>query len=340
MNARLLRDDERRPDWHFAVEEAVLRSVDSGESPETLRIRRSDPAVWIGLYQRPSEDVDIAAAESIGVPVMRRNNPGGAVYQDPGTLCYTCFFHKKPFFQRFGLSDVTELYALFGNAAIGALARFGVHAVLSPVNDVTIEGRKVYGSAQIEHYGTIAHSGTFLISCDIDRMDTLLRPSALKYAGRGISTVRDRVINLSEAVGRTVPVDELATALVQELKTATGFAFSEAGLLEHERRRAQELWSAKYGTRAWTYRDEPRSSHVRARRAASGVVILEASMDGALLSRVDIRGDFLVADAAALDRCIASLRGLTRAQAQDIVKAAPLPVDVAHAIVQVLQELP
>lgn len=340
MNPRLLRDDERRPDWHFAVEEAVLRSVDAGQSPTTLRIRRSDPAVWIGLYQRASEDVDIAAAQTLGVPIVRRYNPGGAVYQDQGTLCYTCFFHKKPSFERLGLTDVTELYALFGNAAIAALGRFGVRAALSPINDVTIDGRKVYGSAQIEHYGTIAHSGTFLVSCDIDRMDALLRPSSLKYADRGITTVRQRVINLSEAAGRVISVDELAVALVEEIAMATGLAFSEAGLFEHERELARELWSAKYGTRAWTYSEEPRSSHVRARRAASGVVMLDASMNGALLSRVEIRGDFLVADGRALDRCIASLRGLTVAQAVETVKASGLPVDIREAIVHLLQELP
>ncbi|HUX42538.1 MAG TPA: hypothetical protein VMV83_15325 [Rectinemataceae bacterium] len=163
MKVRLLRDGERRPARHFAIEEALIRGVAEGLSPPTLRLRRSIPALWIGLFQRAEEDLDLEAARQLCVPIMRRPNPGVALYQDEGTLCFSHFITKRVLFDRLGVKDAEGLYGIFGNAAIRAMARFGARSELSPVNDVTIGGKKVYGSAQMEHYSAFAHSGSFLI---------------------------------------------------------------------------------------------------------------------------------------------------------------------------------
>ena len=48
---RLLFDAITDPFRHFAMEEALLRGVDEGTSPETLRQRRVSPSVWIGVFQ-------------------------------------------------------------------------------------------------------------------------------------------------------------------------------------------------------------------------------------------------------------------------------------------------
>ncbi len=41
------------------------------EVPPPLMIRRSVPALWIGLFQRPEEDIDLDRAREFGVPVGR-----------------------------------------------------------------------------------------------------------------------------------------------------------------------------------------------------------------------------------------------------------------------------
>ena len=339
MKARLLRDGERQPARHFAIEEAILRSVDEGRSPPTLRIRRSVPALWIGLYQRPEEEIDLEAARRLDVPVMRRPNPGGAVYQDEGTLCYSCFFPKGRFFSSMRIEDPSELYAMFGNAAIGTLCRFGAEAALSPVNDVTIGGRKVYGSAQVEHYSAIAHSGTFLLSCDIERMGTLLRPSALKYADRGFISVRERVVNLSEALGRRVDADDFAEALVREIALSTGLELAEEGLNEGEIALAEELLEKKYGRPEWTYREASLRTRLVSRRSASGVMTLAAILENDIIVKAELRGDFLVADGRALEACLSSLAGRAVPEAIALIGPAGLPVDIAASLEALVEDL-
>jgi lipoate-protein ligase A len=84
---RLLLDDIRQPFLHFSVEESVLNGVDEGTSPPTLRLRRSDPSVWIGIYQLPEEDVDLEYCAQRSLPIVRRYNPGGARSFSPALAC-------------------------------------------------------------------------------------------------------------------------------------------------------------------------------------------------------------------------------------------------------------
>lgn len=336
--ARLLADGEMDPARHFSIEEAVLRCVDEGSSPTTLRIRRSRPAVWIGLYQTPEEDVNLDRARELGIPVIRRYNPGGAVYQDAGTLCYSFFSPKSFLSTRWNLADAEGLYALLGGAAVRTLERFGVRAAVSPVNDVVIGGRKVYGSAQLEQYSAFVHSGTFLISCDLDRMAELLAPSALKYAARGFTNVRNRVINLSEASGRLIPVDEFAEALVPEISDSTGIEFEPGGLTERERETAEYLFAKKYSTPEWTYRGAPKAARILSGRARKGIVTLALFMDGEQITELDLRGDFLIPDSGLIEAMRREVRGRTIAEAAEIVRSFRLPGDMAETISRLLEE--
>jgi len=336
MKARLLFDGEREAARHFAMEEALLRSVDSGEAPPTLRIRRSVPALWLGLFQRPEEDIDLGRARELGVPVVRRHNPGGTVYQDEGTLCYSLFFPRDELFRRLGLGDPAELYALFGKAAIRALARFGVEAELSPLNDVTIGGRKVYGSAQLQQYSAFVHSGSFLVSCDLGRMAELLRPSALKYAGRGFTGVRERVVNLAEAADRSVSPELLAEALVPELAAASGYSFVPGDLGAGEARLAETLLERKYGRPEWTFRPAPRFRRSVSGRSRTGVVTLGATLEAGVIAALELRGDFLLPEVGSIDAFAAAARGLSPDQAADLARGSALPGYLAATVAELL----
>ncbi|MDA8411867.1 MAG: biotin/lipoate A/B protein ligase family protein [Treponema sp.] len=339
MKARLLVDGEGEPSAHFAIEEAILRALDVGMSPPTLRIRRSVPAVWIGLFQRPEDEVDLARARELCIPVMRRPNPGGAVFQDEGTLCYSLFAPRRDLFVRLGVGEPVELYALFGEAAIRAIARFGVAAALAPTNDATVGGKKVYGSAQLEQYSVFVHSGTFLVSCDLDRMALLLKPPALKYAERGIDGVRGRVANLAPLADSPMTPELLAAALVPEIERLTGYRFEEAGLTEEEGRLAEQLRSAKYGQSEWTFRKEPRSLRRLSRKTPEGLIGIAATIEGGRLSALEAHGDFLLPDTVVLDDLLAGLRGLPTDEAAKRIKASALPRELSETLSALVEEL-
>ncbi|NMC68564.1 MAG: lipoate--protein ligase family protein [Myxococcales bacterium] len=334
---RLLEDGIRDPFRHFAIEEALLRAVDEGRSPDTLRLRRADRSVWIGVYQVPEEDVDLAWCAERGVPVVRRHNPGGAVYQDEGGFCFSAVFRREATFRRLGIGSPDELYARVGAAIVAACAEFGLRAEVSPVNDVTVGGRKIYGSAQVDWYASFVHSGSFLVSTDVGAMARALRPSALKFADKGFSDVRGRVITLQEAAGRPVPVATAMEVVTRHLATAFRVELQPGPLLPHEVAAAEELLEAKYGRREWTFRPRAERTTVVATKARSGVVALEAAFDGSVLRDVGVTGDFLVPDPRELDRWIAGARGRTTEEAAGLAQGSRLPADVREALARLLR---
>jgi hypothetical protein len=207
------------------------------------------------------------------------------------------------------------------------------------VNDVEIDGRKVYGSAQIDWYNAFVHSGTFLVNTDLDVMAQALRPPPIKFADKPSHGIRDRVVNLSEVAGSTLRVDEVAGALSDRLGDELGVELVPGVLSEHELSAARHLFDSKYGQREWTFRGPQSFSTVLSTKAQSGVVTMEANLRGGAIERVQLRGDFLIADQRQLDAVMARLRGARLRDAAAIAAGCALPEDVRDAIGRLLGEI-
>lgn len=201
---RLLRDGITDAHHHFAVEEALVRLVDEGLSPPTLRLRQVRRAVFVGVFQDTWSEVDVDYCRQHDIEIVRRPNAGGAVYHDLGSFCYSAFFPRTTFSQ-----SEEELYRLFAGPIIRTCADYGVTAHFHGANDVLIGERKVYGSAQLAWYGTLVQSGTFLINMDFDTLGRALTPPALKFADKAARSVKERVTSLAREVGRELDVDEV-----------------------------------------------------------------------------------------------------------------------------------
>ena len=61
------------------------------------------------------------------------------------------------------------------------LESLGVAWGLAPLNNVYVEGRKIYGFAQARRRGRLLHHGTLLVSCDLEAMRVLLKPGGRSH---------------------------------------------------------------------------------------------------------------------------------------------------------------
>jgi lipoate-protein ligase A len=335
---RLLEDGERECRRHFAIEESILRGVDEGASPNTLRLRRADPSVWIGVFQRAGEDVDLAACKETGIPVVRRCNPGGSVYQDGGTFCYSAFFQKDAFLSSHGLRESQDLFDMTARVVIKTISDFGVSAEQTGVNDISIKGRKVYGAAQVEHGNAFVHSGTFLISADLDRMQRLLKPSMLKFADKGFRSVRDRVVNLSETVGRRIEVEDVMESFVNRLAAVFGISFAPGPLSEMESLLAERLYKCKYSLDEWNIPSCSSFETTVARKVPSGVVFLTVTWNDGIISCADVYGDFLLPNPAELKRAVESISGSSLEEACEVLMNSQLTVELRQALAGLVSE--
>lgn len=320
------------------MEETLLRRVAEGRSEPTLRLRRAFPSVWIGVFQDPHEDVDLEACRELGLPVVRRYNPGGAVVQDEGTFCFSAFFPRQPAFSTLGIQKTGDLYAVFGRVVRELGRLLGVDAAASPVNDVTIGGRKFYGSAQLEMGPAVVHSGSFLVHADLDRMARVLRPSRLKYADRGFTGVRERVVNLSEAAGRSLIVEDVMKSLVSAISANLPVTLTPGALTSPELEDAASLLQKKYATEEWTFPKRRPGTTTLGTRAAGGVLIIELALDGELIRQFDVRGDFLMGRPEILFTFRRESLGLSIREAQERLRLSPLPLDLREGLDRLLEE--
>ena len=335
---RLLEDRITDPFLHFAVEETLLRRVSEKRSQPTFRLRQVVSSVFVGVFQDPREDADIDYCRQHGIHLVRRPNPGGAVYQDEGSFCYSAFFPKHPTFEVLRIQETRDLYRIMGEVVVAWARGFGISAQAAPVNDVEVGGRKIYGSAQIELGDAIVHSGTFLIDTDIEAMGSALRPSRLKFADKGFANVRDRVLNLVEAAGHPIAISEAMNRLVAELRHQLPVGLVPGELTIEERQEAQELFDTKYAREEWTFPKRKPFATTLATKALSGVVMLELVLEGDRIEGIGVRGDFLLERQDVLAAVLERVKGQTLPQAKAIIVRSALPLDLCNALRHLLEE--
>lgn len=159
--------------------------IDHLSSP-AARVWRNTDCVVLGKFLREHDEVQVERARAAGIPILNRMSGGGAVFHDMGNINYSIYL---PVECRTGLS-IEQSLKLLSYPVLLVLEALGLPWEWISPNNIYIEGRKVSGSAQARKKGGLLHHGTLLVSCDLERMQFLLKDG-------GRSNVAD-VINLNE----------------------------------------------------------------------------------------------------------------------------------------------
>ena len=214
MNNRLTVIILQDPDPYLAlaIEEWYL---DHPNGP-LLLLWRSPSAVVIGRNQNPWLECDPADMRRSNVRLVRRLSGGGAVYHDNGNLNIAFIDRRAHFDADSNLMLVQE-----------ALLRLGITAVRTPRRDLTIENKKVSGSAFWYRQTHILHHATLLIESDLTRLRRHLRPALPTIESRAIRSVGSSVTNLADsAPGLTVERTIAALADIASHGAASSFSLS------------------------------------------------------------------------------------------------------------------
>ena len=121
------------------------------------------------------------------------------------------------------------------------LCSIGLSAVKSGRNDILVNGRKVSGNAfQMLPGRSIVH-GTLLYSTDLDALEEAIRPPVEKLERHGVSSVRQRVANLSEILEPSV-----ISSISDLEKHVIGYFADEELCLTNEQQNLIEQMSDEY----------------------------------------------------------------------------------------------
>ncbi len=231
---------------NMGIDEAVLEAVRDGHSLPTIRFYTWKPsAVSIGRFQSMHDEVNVDKCEELGIDRIRRITGGGAVYHDEhGEVTYS-IIGKEGLFS----NGIRESYAEVCGWIIAGLATIGISAAFSPINDITVNGKKISGNAQTRRDGVLLQHGTILYDLDVKRMFSVLNVSKEKISDKMIKNVEERVTRVLDYVD--VTQDGLYEALMRGFVKGKNFSF---GKLEgREEKRASELAARVYGSDEWNF---------------------------------------------------------------------------------------
>jgi lipoate-protein ligase A len=252
---RLLRTAPASGAWNMAVDEAILEAVGRETVPATLRLYSWQPACLSLGYAQPSEDVDQEALRKRGWELVRRPTGGKAIlHTDEITYSVIGPEHDERL-----SGGVLESYLKLSQALIRTLGNLNISAesVERPAGarnstdrqaadnaterdffteraseqnpvcfevpstyEITIQGRKIIGSAQARRKEGVLQHGSLPLQGDLTRiLEALILPEGTTNQKAAERLLR-RATTVERALGRLVLWEEAAQAFVKVLARA------------------------------------------------------------------------------------------------------------------------
>lgn len=220
---------------NMAIDEYLMTHVT--DTPIFRIYGWSNPCVSIGYFQS-IEDIDFQKCKIEAVDVVRRITGGGSVFHEK-ELTYSFVSRKYP-------PKIIDSYQEICQIIVSGLNTLGIDAKFSPLNDITIDGKKVGGNAQTRKNGALLQHGTILLEVNKEKMFSLLKVPAEKISDKKISDAKYRVSQISKTF------DQVAESLKNSLKLVFGCQTVPTTLKQSELESCKKIAKDRYSNPDWT----------------------------------------------------------------------------------------
>ena len=295
------------PSMNLALEESILRGKVEMGSPDTLRLWQHPRVISIGCFLNPEDEVNVDACTQLGVKIIRRLSPGGALYIDEGSIQYSLTFDTQSLLLP---ERIEDSYSLLSRGVMEALNSMGVKAEFQPINDLVVGGKKISGASQSRMYNGILHHGTISVNTKLDILEQVLKPSELKLKAQGFPNLKERITTLSRETGRDVPIDAFKQELIKGFERILNTKFTVGAPSPWEIKTAKELYEEKYKRFEWIFSEtKPRLDVFSSYKAAKGLISVSLSFRGDRIEDLKISGGFILHPENAVQDLEQGLRG-------------------------------
>lgn len=258
--------------WNMAADESILEHIGRGESRATLRLYAWEPACLSLGQAQPFADIDMERLAARGWEMVRRPTGGRAILHTD-ELTYSVI----------GSSDdprlagsVLESYNRLACALLHTVRSLGLDAHSNPLSlepagssrgaanpvcfevpsayEITVDGKKLIGSAQARRREGVLQHGSLPLVGDLARItEALVFPdeTSRKQAAERLLL---RATTLETSLGRVVSWDEAAQAVIQAFESELGLQFERSELSASEQQRTAKLVEKKYDHPDWMKR--------------------------------------------------------------------------------------
>ncbi|MBE9606100.1 lipoate--protein ligase family protein [Acetobacteraceae bacterium H6797] len=234
------------PPMHLALDEVLAKEVAAGRRGPTLRFWEWErPSIIIGSFQSLKNEVDLEAAEALGIQTVRRVTGGGAMLAEPGNSVTYSLYVPGSLVKDMNFADS---YAFLDAWVLQALQSLGIDAVYKPLNDIASSKGKIGGAAQKRYSGgTVLHHVTMAYDMDAEKMVKVLRIGREKLSDKGTTSAVKRVDPLRSQTG--LPREEVIARMRQTFVSLHGG--SAGNITPEEMAAAEKLAAEKFSSDAW-----------------------------------------------------------------------------------------
>jgi lipoate-protein ligase A len=286
-----------------------------GNTPDTIiLVAPSEPYVCIGFHQELEKEVDVDYCCTHGLPVVRREVGGGAVYLDQNQLFMQWIFHRNslPY-------DIGERFALYVKPLVETYRALGISAHYRPINDVHVEGKKIGGTGAAQLGIAEIVVGSLMFDFNFEVMSKVLKVSSEKMRDKICQSLNEYMTTITRQLGQTPDHDAVIKIYLQEVRASLGRPLVRGELTDRERARAEEL-DQQFVTDEWLYQKgglqqtgvkihQDVSVREAALKTPGGLIRVTARVRSGRIDDAAISGDFTMLPSFALDRIEEVLRG-------------------------------
>lgn len=248
---------------NMAIDEAIMHARIEGRTTDTLRLYRwKRSAVSVGRFQKVENEVHLESCAEQSVDVVRRITGGGAVYHDAeDEITYSAVATMKSL----KANDIAEVYARIYSGLTAALGILGLTAGFNEGSakacpNLTVNGRKISGSAQCHRHLVVLQHGTILARVKLDKMFKCLRVPWAENCMQVVGIAKHRLTSLHDALGKSVSTEEISRAIVEGFQRALCMNLISGDLTTHEQDLSERLCKQKYVKDDWNLRGESSDS--------------------------------------------------------------------------------
>ena len=257
---------------NMAIDEAILLAHSAGDVPPTLRFYGWKPAaVSLGYFQKAKSEIDLEQCDALGIDVVRRLTGGRAVLHETELTYSIVVKEDDPLVPQ----TITASYRYFSNGLLAGLEKMGIRAQMSMPRgaygkvrekdqhssaacfdapshyEITYEGRKLVGSAQVRKHGVILQHGSILLQFSAEKLAAVLKVSSSQRRQLMIGMLSSGVTSIDQIRGCHTTWEETRDAVMAEFGPKIGVETQRGCLTQKEVETSNMLIESKYSQSQW-----------------------------------------------------------------------------------------